>query len=145
MCSSISALPTFPTWLRILGVIAWWYMQIVYISASFRGFWQSFTAILSEYKPCFVSYYDLNFELKAYSLCKPNWLVYKLCPCFPAILTRCIKCQCQLRFYNYCDAYEKKRLQIYKKLNSLHGKNMCKNHSYSTKHTLRTIFIVHAC
>ena len=94
MCWSISALPTFPTWLRILGVIGWWYMHIVYISASFRGFWQSFTAILSEYKPCFVSYYDLNFELKAYSLCKPNWLVYKRCPCFPAILTRCIKCQC---------------------------------------------------
>jgi hypothetical protein len=44
----------------------------MYISASFRGFRQSFTAILSEHKPCFVSYYDLNSELKANSLCKPN-------------------------------------------------------------------------
>jgi hypothetical protein len=29
---------------------------------------------------------------------------------------------------------------MYKKINSIHGKNVWQNHSYSTKHTLRTIF-----
>lgn len=73
MCWSISALPTFPTWLRSLGVFGW-YLQIVYICLIYivLEVSQSFTAILSEHKPCFVSYYDLSYESKANSLCKSN-------------------------------------------------------------------------